>query len=154
MAPATKRSLCLVPPLFFLAAIIAMVVLYWLLPVGQFLSGSWRLAGALPAMLGLVVAIVAAQQFKRAHTTVKPLGESSALVATGMFRLSRNPMYLGLDLVLLGLGLGLGSVVPFVVVPAFHWLVTVLIIVPEEKALAGRFGDAYEAYRRRVRRWL
>ena len=153
VATTTSRSGPL-PPAYFLVAIIAMVAVHWLMPVRQYLSWPWRLTGALPILLGLGLAIVADQQFKRAGTTVKPFESSSELITDGVFRFSRHPMYVGMVLVLLGIGIGLGSAGPFVVVPVFVWLITVRFVGPEERAMTVQFGGAYEAYKREVRRWL
>jgi protein-S-isoprenylcysteine O-methyltransferase Ste14 len=154
MVATTKTGRSPLPPVYFFIAIIAMVAVHWLVPVGRFLSWPWRLTGALPILLGLGLAIVAERQFKRAGTAVKPFEPSSALVTDGVFRFSRNPMYLGMVLVLLGLGVALGNAISFVVVPVFAWLIAVRFIGPEEKLMAEQFGDAYEAYRSKVRRWL
>jgi protein-S-isoprenylcysteine O-methyltransferase Ste14 len=142
------------PPTYFFIAIVAMASIHWLVPLGRFLSWPWRWIGVLPILLGLAVATVAERQFKRAGTAVKPFEPSSALVTGGVFRLSRNPMYLGLVLVLFGLGIALGSAIPFVVVPVFVWSITVRFIGPEEKLMTEQFGDDYEAYKSKVRRWL
>lgn len=108
------------------------------------------------AMLGAGVALSAVHEFRRAQTTVNPLRpeRATALVDSGVFRVSRNPMYLGLALVLTGWGIGLGSGGSFAVVALFIFLMTVLQIQPEEAALTKSFGDDYLKYRQRVRRWI
>lgn len=94
--------------------------------------------------------------FRKARTTVNPLTphRSVAVVSTGVYRLTRNPMYLGLALILLGLAVYLAS--PWVLLGplVFAAYITRFQIVPEERALQTRFGAAYTAYRARVRRWL
>jgi protein-S-isoprenylcysteine O-methyltransferase Ste14 len=92
--------------------------------------------------------------FRRADTTIKPFQESSALITSGPFRLSRNPMYVSMTSVLLGVALLLGSLSPFLVLPLLMVLIQRRFIVPEESMLAATFGDAYAAYVRGVRRWL
>jgi protein-S-isoprenylcysteine O-methyltransferase Ste14 len=154
MAATTKSGSGPLPLTYFLIAIVAMAAIHWLVPVGRFLSWPWRWIGVLPILLGLGVATVAERQFKRAGTAVKPFEPSSELVTDGVFRLSRHPMYLGMVLVLLGLGIVLGSAIPFVVVPVFTWSITIRFIGPEENAMTEQFGDAYEAYKSKVRRWL
>lgn len=154
MASSTKSKTGPLPPAYFLVAIVAMVAVHLLVPLGQFLSWPWRLTGALPIMAGLGLTVAADQQFKRAGTPVRPFEPSSALVTDGVFRFSRHPMYAGMILVLLGVGIGLGSAVPFAVVPVFIWLITVRFIGPEEKAMSEQFGGAYAAYKENVRRWL
>ena len=90
----------------------------------------------------------------RRGTTLHPFGEPTALVTDGPYRFSRNPLYLSLALLLLGAAVYLGSLTPFVVVPAFVWAINASFIRPEEAKLAAAFGDAYRDYCRRVRRWL
>jgi protein-S-isoprenylcysteine O-methyltransferase Ste14 len=92
--------------------------------------------------------------FERAGTTHKLAGESTALVIEGPFRWSRNPMYLGLTLIVLGIAIYGGSV-PFLLVPVVFFLTLNLGFVPwEERRLEATFGDEYRAYREQVRRWL
>jgi protein-S-isoprenylcysteine O-methyltransferase Ste14 len=85
---------------------------------------------------------------------VRPFTEPVALVSDGMFRLSRNPMYLGLILVLAGAALLLSSPLALLVAPAYGWWVQRRFIAREERLLEDRFGDAYRAYCLRVRRWV
>ena len=94
--------------------------------------------------------------FRKARTTVNPLTphRSVAVVSTGVYRLTRNPMYLGLALILLGLAVYLASPWALLGPLVFAAYITRFQIVPEERALQTRFGAAYTAYRARVRRWL
>jgi protein-S-isoprenylcysteine O-methyltransferase Ste14 len=105
---------------------------------------------------GVVVALLGVVSFRRAKTTVNPLdpAAASALVASGIYRVTRNPMYLGLLLVLLGWALFLGNVLPFAFPVAYVPLMNRLQIIPEEKALAALFGSGFADYRSKVRRWL
>lgn len=113
-------------------------------------------AGLIMIVIGLVVEAVCAAAFLRAKTTVSPLrpDKASALVTGGLYGMSRNPMYLGLVILLLGWGLRLGDGFALLIPPLFLWAITVLQIKPEERALSAKFGAAYEAYRARVRRWI
>ena len=149
-----KRDKRLLPPVYFLFAIILMVLLHFFLPVVQWHWWPWNLIGVAPMLIGVALNIVADSQFKQHKTTVKPFQPSSALVTGGIFHVSRNPMYLGMICILSGLGLWLASLTPLVVIPLFAWWLTVKFIIPEEHGLAEQFGQAYSAYRTRVRRWL
>jgi protein-S-isoprenylcysteine O-methyltransferase Ste14 len=144
----------LLPPFWFLVAILLMVAMHFLVPGGRVQSGPARLAGVLVILLGLALVVRADRQFRRASTTIKPFEESAALVTDGVYRICRNPIYLGMALVLCGVGLALGGVAPFLVVPLFAWWITTRFIVVEERMLAARFPREYEAYRARTRRWL
>jgi protein-S-isoprenylcysteine O-methyltransferase Ste14 len=85
---------------------------------------------------------------------LKPFSRSTALVIEGPFRFTRNPMYLGLAVILVGVALALEALTPFFVIPVFVAIITVGFIVPEETMLKERFGDQYAAFQARVRRWL
>lgn len=124
-----------------------------------------RLAVAVPGRVGIAVALASAGAgvalagvvgFRRARTTVNPVrpGEASALVTSGVYRASRNPMYVGFGLALLGWATALAHPLALLGAPAFGVYLTRFQIVPEERALRAEFGPAFEAYARRVRRWL
>ena len=142
------------PPVYFLAAMLVMSGLHFLLPIRHVLSGFWAYLGGTVIGASVVLAVVSAGLFDQHGTTIKPFEESTTLVITGPFKYSRNPMYLGLVGILVGLAFVLGTATPVVVIPVFVWLITRRFIVVEEAALAARFGDQYAAYKARVRRWL
>jgi protein-S-isoprenylcysteine O-methyltransferase Ste14 len=79
---------------------------------------------------------------------------ASRCISDGVFRVSRNPMYLGMVCILIGLSICLASLTPLVVMPLFASWLTVQFIVPEEQGLVKLFGDAYRAYKTKVRRWV
>lgn len=121
------------------------------LPFGTF-GGAWAdLAGGLLVGGGLLLMALAVLQMRRARTTVLPHLTPEALVTTGIFARTRNPIYLGDVLVLTGLILRWDSLL---LVPLFVWLVTDRFILPEEARLADRFGAAFTAYAERTRRWV
>jgi protein-S-isoprenylcysteine O-methyltransferase Ste14 len=149
--PASRR---LLPPAYFLLAIAIMLTLHYRFPMVRWLGESVRLWGLAPIILGVVVGGFANAQFRRRGTTVKPFQLSSALVTGGLFRVSRNPMYLAMVLILTGIAVVLGSLTPLVVVPLFVWLMTALFIRHEEASLEEQFGDDYTGYKQSVRRWF
>ena len=142
------------PPTYFLVAIVVAVALHFLVPIRQLLHFPWRLAGIAPLLIGIVLNLVADQSFKRHNTTVKPFEESSDLVTDGIFSITRNPMYLGMTLILLGIAALLGSATPLVVVIVFLVLFDRVFITPEEIMLEETFGDDFRRYRKRVRKWI
>jgi protein-S-isoprenylcysteine O-methyltransferase Ste14 len=142
------------PTTYLFAAIVAIVVAHRALPLWRFLPHPWRYGGFALVVLGVVLNLVADRAFQRAGTTVRPGEESAALVTTGAFRLSRNPMYLGFVLILGGIALLLGSLSPWAVVAAFAVAMDRLFIRDEERALEQRFGAAWLDYRMGVRRWV
>jgi len=113
------------------------------------------LAGVLAAA-GVCTGLVAVFQFKRARTTVHPMKpqEASTLVVRGIYRFTRNPMYLGVLLVLAGWAAWLANGVALVLLPCFVAYMNRFQIAPEERALEAGFGAAFAGYRRAVRRWL
>jgi protein-S-isoprenylcysteine O-methyltransferase Ste14 len=116
-----------------------------------------RIATALVlAAVGIAFSIAGAVAFGRAKTTKNPMNPqaASSLVVTGVYRLTRNPMYLGLSLVLLGWASYLWSPWTLLGPVAFMTYISRFQIAPEERALATLFADQYPAYRARVRRWL
>jgi Phospholipid methyltransferase len=100
----TKRTL---PPTYFLASLALMAALAFTLPVAPLLSGWQRAIGLVPIAAGVWLNLAADRAFKELGTTVRPFERSSALATGGVFRLSRNPMYLGMVLMLIGVGVAL-----------------------------------------------
>lgn len=108
------------------------------------------------ALVGGGLALAGDLAFKRARTTINPLKpqNATALVTGGIYRYTRNPMYAGLALVVLGWAAFLGSAVALLGPVAFVAYITRFQIAPEERVLSAKFGAAYRAYTVRVRRWL
>jgi protein-S-isoprenylcysteine O-methyltransferase Ste14 len=142
------------PPVYLLLGILAMIALHFLWPVRQVLEGPWRWAGVVPIALALGLGISAIRLFSRRKTTIKPGEVSTSLVTDGPFRFSRNPIYVGMTLILIGTALALGSVTPWLAVPVFVAVISWNIIPVEEGMLQEAFGDEYSQYRATVRRWI
>ncbi len=122
---------------------------------GFTLPGRLIVAAGLAAA-GMVIAVLGVLSFRRAKTTVNPLHPEtvSALVASGIYQLTRNPMYLGLLLMLLGEAVFLANGLTFIFPIAYVPVMNRLQIIPEERALAARFGSGFADYKSKVRRWL
>jgi protein-S-isoprenylcysteine O-methyltransferase Ste14 len=107
-------------------------------------------------LLGAGIAVAGVISFRRERTTVNPLRPERAttLVASGIYRLTRNPMYLGLLLVLAGWAWFLGNALGLLLLPFFVIYMNRFQIEPEERALLARFGDDFRAYQSATRRWL
>lgn len=117
--------------------------------------GPWgRWAGIALVGLGLALFAAALVEFRRHRTTVIPHREPSALITTGIYRLSRNPIYLADALILAGLSLFWGAVSGLLLVPIFLALVTARFIRPEEARLRAGFGADFDAWARNTRRWI
>jgi len=108
------------------------------------------------AVLGVCIALSGVVAFSRAGTTINPMkpGSSSSLVDAGIYSVTRNPMYLGVLLLLLAWAIYLANVLTVLLLPAFVWYMGRYQIEPEERALASLFGPKYAAYAARVRRWI
>ncbi len=146
-----------VPPLLLAAlTALAMAGLAFALPELRVALPARRWVAGLLLALGASTAFAGVLAFRRHRTTVNPLapGTSSALVATGLYRLSRNPMYLGMLLVLAGWGAWLANGAAACLLPAFVAYMNRFQIAPEERALRAKFGDAFAAYAASTRRWL
>ncbi len=144
----------LVPPLWAALAAAAMLVLHRGLPGGVWLPSPWTALGLLPAIIGVGLAVWAARLFVRTGTPLEPWASPTTLVASGPYRFSRNPMYLGLALCLTGLALWLGTATPLLIIPLFVAVITLGFIRREERRLEERFGESYRRYRAGVRRWI
>jgi len=144
------------PPLVATAFAIAMAVCAGLLPALSVRFAGQGLVAAVPLAAGIVVIAIAIFGFVRARTTVNPLRpeDASALVTGGVFRITRNPMYLGMALVLAAWAVWLGNAAAALVVAGFVAFISRFQIAPEERALRAHFGAEFDAYARRVRRWL
>lgn len=107
-------------------------------------------------IIGIGIDLVSVGLFARTKTTVSPFSpdKTSQLVISGLYQYTRNPMYLGMALILTGLAIWLGNAAAFIMVPIFIWFITVLQIIPEEEILLEKFGEEYGDYKMRVRRWL
>jgi protein-S-isoprenylcysteine O-methyltransferase Ste14 len=142
------------PPTYLFLALVLMLLLRFVLPLGYVIRFPWSLIGVIPLVIGIYLNLAADSLLKKHSTTVKPFEQSSALVTTGVYSRTRHPMYSGFFLILLGLALLMGSLSPFVVVVLFPLLMEALFIRTEERMLAEHFGDVWLTYKARVRRWL
>lgn len=144
------------PPLVALGVAAGMVALARWWPLARFeLPSAWLLGFAV-ACVGGVISMAGARAFRRAGTTVNPLHpeRASSVVTSGIYRYSRNPMYVGILFVLLGCFLAFGAASAAIGLPAFVGYINRYQIAPEERILEARFGSEYASYRARVRRWL
>jgi len=144
------------PPLLIVATVIAAVALDWLVPL------PWpglddfpaRAVGISLGVIGVGLFVWAGATLARHDTTVMPHKGSTALVTSGPFTWLRNPIYLGDVLIFLSAGEITKNIWFIILVPVFAALVTWLAILPEERHLEAKFGDAYTAYKANTRRWI
>ena len=147
------------PPVIYAAGIGVAYLLHWYWPLRPMASGSVllliaRVVGWVFIAVSVGLPIWAAWLFRRAGTTPNPTRPTTALVFTGPYRFTRNPMYLGLALLQVGLALVTDALWPLLLLAPVVVAVRRLVIDREEGYLEAKFGDEYRSYKTRVRRWL
>lgn len=144
------------PPLVLFACGLLMWLLAVLLPGLHFVMPGQLELAVLLAASGMGVAIAGVLAFRQASTTINPTRPSatSSIVSSGVYRFTRNPMYLGMLLCLGGWAVFLGNPLSLLGLPLFVAYLNRMQIGPEERALATKFGEPYTQYLSRVRRWL
>lgn len=130
------------------------IIAHLFLPIMFLILSPYRYFGILLMVLGLIMAIAASKVFRAAGTSFKLHGDASHLVTEGPFRMTRNPMYLGMLMWFVGVSVLLGTLSPFLFVALLFVLINYVIIPMEERSLREIHGQKYTDYRRRVRRWL
>jgi len=127
-----------------------------LLPSLSYTFSGQKPLGLIIIVLGLTIDVVSVLKFKQSRTTINPIKieKASSLVTSGLYTVSRNPMYLGLAIILLGWAILLGNPLNVVTLGLFVFLITKLQIIPEEHILLGKFGAPYSDYLNTVRRWI
>jgi protein-S-isoprenylcysteine O-methyltransferase Ste14 len=150
-APARGPS---VPPVYGLAALVLMGALHVFFPLVELAAPGSRYVGIAVMALGLGLGLWASYLFNRAKTGIVPFTPATFLVLGGPYRVTRNPMYLGMAVMLLGAAVFLASLTPFAVVPLFVVLIDRRFIRAEEAMLERAFGSPYLDYKASVRRWL
>lgn len=144
----------ILPPSYFAFCLIITVLLHYLLPLKQIINYPNNFLGFLFFVVGGILNIWTDQLFKKQNTTVKPDERPSTFIQTGPFKISRNPMYLGMTILLIGIGFVLGSVISFTGFVLFLVAMEVAFIPQEEINLQEKFGEEYLAYKKKVRRWI
>jgi len=142
------------PPVIAFALLGASLLLHFLLPAGIALRFGTPWLGSLCFLAGLTIMLWAWSLFMRAGTALLPTGEPSRFVQAGPYRFTRNPMYLGITLILLGVALYLGSL-PMLLAPVLFPVIINRVFVPHEEGNMERiFGQDYRDFKKRVRRWV
>lgn len=144
------------PPLIMLLFAGLMWFLDSTMPVLELFGATWQRWGYALMASAIALDLWALGLFHRSGTTMHPLrlADNSSLVTHGAYGLTRNPMYLGLLLLLTGLAVRLGTLSPFVMLPLFVWVLNRVQIVHEERFLANRYPARYRAYCDKVPRWI
>ena len=150
----TGAAVRLIPPVVYFGPFALMWTLSWWRPWTIPGGGALTLLGLGFVLSGVDLTVWAIATLMRAHTTFIPWDQVAAMVSTGPFRLSRNPIYLADAIAYLGGAMLIHSWWPLLVLPGILWVMRRKVIDREEAYLTERFGDAYREYQLRVRRWL
>ena len=142
-----------IPPTFLLISFILIVLFYFLFPEYNLIPFPYNLGGLLIVFLGFSIMGKSRDLFKKHQTTLK-YEKSSYLVTEGVFSKTRNPMYVGMILLLLGIGITFGNIFSMLAVIVFLLPVHSICIPKEEKWMKETFGKDYQVYKNKVRRWV
>ena len=153
-----EKPIFMYPPVWLLLALGGQWALDKYIPLMTWepdgLEDSVSLVGKIIVVLAVIVVVTIAMQFRKADTEIKPYEESSALLTDGLFKYSRNPIYLMMVVVLIGFAMILGGLSPFAMVIIFPVIIQKRFIEVEEAMMEETFGEEYRAYKSSVRRWL
>jgi protein-S-isoprenylcysteine O-methyltransferase Ste14 len=144
----------LIPPILFLICLALMGLLRWLWPVRVIFPFPFNLLGIVPILAGLLIGFWGVWQFRKSKANVRPFTQPDVFVVEGPYRFTRNPMYLGVVLMLVGAWVLMEAVTPVVGVLIFFVTADRGYIPVEEEMLRGEFGQSFDAYCSKVRRWI
>jgi len=143
------------PPFIYLGMLLLGLLVDRLARFSPPLDEYLRIAGvAVFVPFGFTILLAASRRFSKAGTDVKPWKSSSIVVHDGIYGVTRNPMYLGMAMIYLGLALGLASITALVLLPILIATIQTQVIAREERYLEGKFGEDYSRYRHEVPRWF
>ena len=142
------------PPVWMMLSIVLMILINNQLPVLIIFEPPITQIGYVVIGISLLYFGWSVRQFFLSKTTLIPFHESTALISSGPFRFSRNPIYLSMLLILIGVAIRLGTFSPLVIVVAFWFVINQQFIRKEEQMLEKTFGEKYRLYCEKTRRWL
>ncbi len=142
------------PPKLLLLSVLGSIALHYLIPIAQFISFPFTLAGIIFVAVGWAVTLWSERVIESYGTALHCMKKPTTLVIDGPFRYSRNPFYLGYLIIIIGVAVMLGSLVAFIGPLIFISIISIVTIPNEEAKLQQTFSSEYVEYRRRVRRWI
>jgi len=155
MEQKTNHASVIVNPfVIYLGLAIVAILLQKILPLSFMSEISARVLGVSLLILNLGFGLPALRGMLQAKTSPNPKRPTTSLVLSGVYRLTRNPMYIGLTLIFAGLLTYFQVSWGLLLVPLVVWLITIWVINPEEKYLGEKFGEEYLQYKSTVRRWI
>ncbi len=144
----------IIPPVYLFLALALMWLLQRFVPVHQYIDTPVAYAGVIPVLFGIAMAAISAGMFVKAHTGLEPFDEATTLVTGGFYRITRNPMYMGMFLMLFGVAFLLGSLSALLPLVFFVLIIRYNFVLGEERFLEAAFGQSYLEYKSEVRRWI
>jgi len=147
-----KRKI--LPVVYLLASLILMALLQLFLPLYQFIQPPLAYAGIIIVFLGIALSAISAGMFVKADTGLLPFEEATVLVTGGIFRFTRNPMYLGMFLMMFGAAFLMGSIGALIPLLIFVLIIRYNFVAGEERFMEAAFGQQYLDYKSKVRRWI
>ena len=138
----------------FVLLLLGSITLHFILPTTRVIPSPYYFLGSVFIIFGIVFNYWADAQFKKKQTTIQPHEMPNVLVTSGIFRISRNPIYLGMASILLGIAIFWGTLIVFIFPLTFIIYIERFIIPIEEKNLEQKFGKKYLRYKQKVRRWI
>ena len=154
MLPSIEKKRKIIPPVYLLIILVLMWLMHMVFPGFQYVHEPAAYAGISGVFLGIAMAAVSAGMFKKAGTGIEPFDEATVLVTSGFYGYTRNPMYLGMFLMLTGAAFLMGSVGAALPVLAFMLIIRNNFVMGEERFLEASFGQQYLDYKSTVRRWF
>lgn len=153
-SPKDHADVKIPPPILTFIFIVVAYVAKWTIPIPFVVPSILRTLGFGLIVIGFLLGIAAISEFSKARTTVDPHGSVSSIVTSGIYRVTRNPIYLGFLLMLIGIPLNSGTYWGLILAPVYIYFMNTLVVEREEAYLERKFGETYSNYKSRVRRWL
>ena len=147
-----KRKI--IPPVYLMMTLALMWLVNRYFPIYRAIDTPVAYSGVIPVLFGITMAAISAGMFKKAGTGIEPFDEATSLVTTGFYRFTRNPMYMGMFLMLLGVAVLMGSIGVLLPFALFVLVIRNNFVLGEERFMEAAFGQLYLDYKAGVRRWL
>ena len=147
-----KRKI--IPPIYLLSTLILMWVLQRYVPIYNYVQPPLAYAGIVVIFFGIAMTVISAGVFMKVDTGIEPFDEAKVLVTSGFYRFTRNPMYIGMFLMLLGMAFMFGDLSALFPIPVFFIIIRNNFVLGEERFCEAAFGQAFLDYKSKVRRWI
>ncbi len=142
------------PPRYFVICLILIILFHFVLPIKKIINPPYSYLGIILVLFGIIINLWTDKFFTKFKTDVKYHLKPSKMIVSGPFKISRNPMYLGMLCILLGVATFLGSLVTIIPTVIFILIIEIVFIPVEEKNMKKVFGKNYLKYKKRVRKWI